>query len=164
MLALTRRTMFASLFAFSIATTLAVPVYADDNVKVVESYVAAWNAHDSNAAAAFFADDVEYLDASVGTPQVGRDVARQNVIEAFLTAVPDAKWVAIGEPVAAGDSVSFEWEFSGTNTGDWSDGTKATGKPFAIKGVSMFRLKDGKIAYQADYYDALGFYKQLGLM
>jgi steroid delta-isomerase-like uncharacterized protein len=164
MFAVTRRTVFASMFAFSIAVAMVAPVRAADNVKVVDGYVAAWNAHDSAAAAAFFTDDVEYLDASVGTPQAGRDAARDNVIEAFLTAVPDAKWVVIGEPVAAGDSVSFEWEFSGTNTGDWSDGTKATGKPFAIKGVSMFRLKDGKIAYQADYYDALGFYKQLGLM
>jgi ketosteroid isomerase-like protein len=60
--------------------------------------------------------------------------------------------------------VSFEWEFKGTNTGAWSDGTAATGKPFAITGASMFTVRDGKIAAQSDYYDALGFYKQLGLM
>ena len=63
-----------------------------------------------------------------------------------------------------GDHVAFEWEFSGTNTGPWGDGTAATGKPFAFTGASMFTVKDGKIAAQSDYYDALGFYKQLGLM
>ena len=31
-------------------------------------------------------------------------------------------------------------------------------------GASVFTVKDGKIATQSDYYDALGFYKQLGLM
>ena len=31
-------------------------------------------------------------------------------------------------------------------------------------GASMFSVKDGKIATQSDYYDALGFFKQLGLM
>jgi hypothetical protein len=29
--------------------------------------------------------------------------------------------------------------------------------------VTLIRLRDGKIAYQGDYYDAYGFFKQLGL-
>jgi ketosteroid isomerase-like protein len=73
-------------------------------------------------------------------------------------------WKIKGTPVVQDDRVSFEWEFSGTNTGDWHDGTKATGKKFSFTGASMFSVKDGKIATQSDYYDALGFYKQLGLM
>ena len=48
--------------------------------------------------------------------------------------------------------------------GAWGDGTKPTGKHFAFSGASVFAVKDGKIATQSDYYDALGFYKQLGLM
>jgi ketosteroid isomerase-like protein len=46
----------------------------------------------------------------------------------------------------------------------WAVGTAATGKKFSFTGASMFSVKDGKIATQSDYYDALGFYKQLGLM
>ena len=30
--------------------------------------------------------------------------------------------------------------------------------------MSLFRVEEGKIVRQSDYYDALGFYKQLGLM
>jgi steroid delta-isomerase-like uncharacterized protein len=137
---------------------------AQDALGVVQDYMAAWNAHDSAAAAAHFADDVSYYDASVGTPLVGRDAAKTGVIDAFLTAVPDAVWTAEGEPVVAGDAVAVEWTFGGTNTGAWADGTAATGKSFSFHGMSMFRVEDGHIAYQADYYDALGFYKQLGLM
>ena len=48
--------------------------------------------------------------------------------------------------------------------GAWGDGTAATNKPFAFTGASVFTVKDGKITAQSDYYDALGFYKQLGLM
>lgn len=135
-----------------------------DALQVVDDYVSAWNAHNSTAAASYFADDVQYYDASVGAPQVGRDAARVNVIEAFLNAAPDATWKRLGSPVVQGDSVAFEWVFSGTNTGVWSDGTPATGKAFSFHGLSLFRLKDDKIVYQGDYYDALGFYKQLGLM
>jgi len=90
--------------------------------------------------------------------------AKTGVIDNFLKAVPDAVWTMKGKPVVDGDRVSFEWEFSGTNTGAWGDGTAATGKKFSFTGASMFSIKDGKIATQSDYYDALGFYKQLGLM
>ena len=142
----------------------AVAAQAQDALGVVEAYMAGWNAHDSAAAAAYFADDVSYYDASVGTPIVGREAAKTGVIDAFLNAVPDAVWAREGNPVVAGGSVAVEWTFGGTNTGAWSDGTAATGKSFSIHGMSMFRIENGKIRYQADYYDALGLYTQLGLM
>ena len=31
-------------------------------------------------------------------------------------------------------------------------------------GATVISVKDGKIATQSDYYDALGFFKQLGWM
>src|SRR5262245_47935397 len=40
--------------------------------QVAEAYLAAWNAHDPGAAAALMADDVTYLDVTVGEPQKGR--------------------------------------------------------------------------------------------
>ena len=135
-------------------------------VALVDQYMAGWNAHDPVRAASVFADSGVYYDASVGTPQVGRANAQKNVIEAFIKAVPDCRWTRDGEPVVnpTGDAIAFQWTFSGTNTGAWSDGTKPTNKKFSIKGLSLIRIKDGKIAWQGDYYDALGFYKQVGLM
>jgi len=137
---------------------------ADSADAVVKAYVAAWNEHDAAKAAGYFADNVVYYDASVGKPVEGKDAAKAGVIDNFLNAAPDAKWEIKGEPVVQGDRVAFEWEFSGTNSGDWGDGTKATGKHFAFTGASVFSVKDGKIVTQNDYYDALGLYKQLGLM
>lgn len=141
------------------------PAMADDSAQsIVEAYLAAWNAHDSAKAASFFADKVVYFDASVGKPIEGREAAKTGVIDNFLNAVPDAVWTMRGAPVVQGDRVAFEWEFSGTNTGAWADGTAATNKKFSLDGCSIFTIKDGKITAQSDYYDALGFYKQLGLM
>ena len=39
--------------------------------QVAEAYLAAWNAHDADAAAALMADDVTYFDVIVGKPQKG---------------------------------------------------------------------------------------------
>jgi steroid delta-isomerase-like uncharacterized protein len=130
---------------------------------LVDAYMAAWNAHDAAKAASYMTQDVEYYDASTPAPQQGRDNARQNVIQAFMSAAPDCVWTRTGAPVVGKDGIAFQWTFKGTNTGAWGDGTKATGKPFSFNGVTLIRTRDGKIAYQGDYYDAYGFFKQLGL-
>jgi steroid delta-isomerase-like uncharacterized protein len=161
---ISRRLLFKTAAVSAGALLLSGPAMAQDAQSVVESYVAAWNAHDSAAAVDFMAENVVYYDASVGTPVEGRDAAKTEVIDAFLNAAPDAVWTMDGAPIVSGDQVAFEWTFAGTNTGAWADGTAATGKSFSFQGASVFRLESGKIVHQADYYDALGFYKQLGLM
>ena len=138
-----------------------VPV-GDSSIQLVNDYMAAWNAHDPDKAAGFFAEDGVYFDASVGDPQRGRQAALDNVIKVFIGAVPDCHWEFRSEPIATADGVAFEWTYSGTNTGDWSPTTKATGKKIKFDGVSFVRIKDGKITYQGDYYDAAGLNKQLG--
>ncbi|HSC82295.1 MAG TPA: nuclear transport factor 2 family protein [Pseudomonas sp.] len=148
---------FLALFAFA-----GLAQAADTSKSVIDDYMAAWNAHDAEKAASYFAEDGEYFDATVGTPQKGRIAARDNVIKVFLSAVPDAKWEMTSEPIVNADGIAFQWKFSGHNTGAWSAETPATGKPLAFEGVSFMRIKDGKITYQGDYYDALGFNKQLG--
>lgn len=160
-----RRHFIAAAGSAVFVLSLSAPALTQDSPQaVVEAYVAAWNAHDSAKAADYFADNVVYYDASLGKPVEGKDAAKTGVIDNFLKAVPDAVWKRKGDPVVQDGRVSFEWEFSGTNTGAWGDGTAATGKTFTMPGASMFSVKDGKIATQSDYYDALGFYKQLGLM
>jgi steroid delta-isomerase-like uncharacterized protein len=130
--------------------------------QVADAYLAAWNAHDADAAAALMADDVTYLDVTVGDPQKGRDAARDKVIKLFVTAAPDLTWKMRGEPIESTNGVAFEWTFAGTNTGAWGPDTPATGKPFSFNGVTFMRVENGKIVYQGDYYDGLGFQKQLG--
>nr|WP_319565992.1 ester cyclase [uncultured Rhodoferax sp.] len=132
-------------------------------LKVVQKYMAAWNAHNANDAALNFDYDVEYFDASVGQSQYGVVTARDNVIKFFMDAFPDLQWKMEGAPVVSKDAVAFQWVFTGTNTGIAVDCGKATGKPIAFHGVSMIRFKAGKIAYQGDYYDALTFRNQVGL-
>lgn len=132
--------------------------------QLVARYMAAWNAHDSSKAAQFLDEGVEYFDASTPEPQKGREQARKNVIQGFITAAPDLEWsIEPGTLILGGNGIAFQWRFKGTNTGPWPDGTAATGKKFAFRGASLIRFKGTKIAFQGDFYDAYGFFKQLGL-
>ncbi|MDO4641348.1 MAG: ester cyclase [Neisseria sp.] len=129
---------------------------------IIRTYMQAWSNHDIEAAAGFMADDVVFYDASIGTPLKGRDSARDDGIAVFIGAVPDVKWEMTSEPIVGKDGIACQWRFSGTNTGAWDEDTPATGKAFAFEGASFIRIKNGKIVYQGDYYDALNFHKQLG--
>jgi len=130
---------------------------------VVKTYMAGWNAHDPNLAAMNMDFDVEYFDATVGQSTFGVVPARDNVIKFFMQAFPDLKWTMEGEPLVGKDGVAFRWVFTGNNTGIPVEGDKPTGKPIELHGLSMIKVKGGRIVYQGDYYDALTFRKQLGL-
>jgi steroid delta-isomerase-like uncharacterized protein len=55
------------------------------------------------------------------------------------------------------------WNFKGTHTGDFF-GISATGKTVDIDGVTLVKMKDGKIAQEQDFLDNLEFMQQLGLI
>jgi steroid delta-isomerase-like uncharacterized protein len=160
---LSRRAILAAALVFSAFSMVGAPRAAEMTpLDVAKAYVAAWNEKHAEKASTYFADNVEYLDVTVGEPQKGREAARDNVIKVFITAVPDLKWEMKSNPIVSADGVAFQWTFTGTNTGAWGPDTPATNKSFSFDGVTFMRIKDGKIVYQGDYYDGYGFQKQLG--
>ena len=137
---------------------------ATDAMTVVQNYLVAWNAQDAKAAANILSKNVRYYDSALGATVKGRASAKAKVIDSFMNATPDIYWDVVGFPVVSGQQVTFEWVLGGTNTGAWADGTAATNKTFRIFGMSSFTVEGDNVVKQSDYYDALSFYKQLGLM
>ena len=137
---------------------------AESPEHVVLNYLAAWNMHDSQRAAGQLAYDVTYFEPSAGQTLTGRDVTRAAVAANFVNAVPDAVWMLSGDHLIDGDKIAFEWEFSGMNTGTWRDGSAPTGKHVVLRGMSVFRVEDGKIVYQADYFDPEAALKAFRMM
>ncbi len=148
-------------FAMALSSTIA---FAQDAMTVVDNYLVAWNDQDAKVAANLLAEDARYYDSALGEAVVGRAAAKAKVIDSFMNATPDIYWNLVGSPVISGQRVTFEWVLGGTNTGAWADGTPATNKAFRIFGMSAFTIEGDSIKVQSDYYDALSFYKQLGLM
>ena len=140
------------------------PAPAANSVAVLDAYIAGWNSHDPAGCAAHFDDNIEFYDATVGDPVKGRQNVVKEIVKTFMTAAPNLKLERGPQVLIDKDRLAYEWTFSGINTGDWSDGTPATNKPFKIHGLTLMKIKDGKITYSGDYYDAYGFYKQLGLL
>ncbi|MFT3805488.1 ester cyclase [Arenimonas sp.] len=129
--------------------------------KLLDDYLSAWNAHDIPGAGSYLDEGVLYLDVSVGEVQRGRQAAEDNVIGVLMRAMPDLEWTLRGDPIIQGNGIAYEWQLTGTNTGTWA-GIPASQQKVNIKGGTIMRVKDGKIFYQADYYDVASLNRQLG--
>jgi len=138
-----------------------VPPPKPEGVAIVEQHLAAYNAHDIEGAAALLHDQVLYFDATYADAFRGRTAAVDNLISPYIRAIPDLEWTLRSEPIASGDGIAYEWTLTGTNTGTLM-GIPAKNQKINLKGMSFVRIKDGKIIYKADYYDAATLNKQLG--
>ncbi|MBI5838772.1 MAG: ester cyclase [Chloroflexi bacterium] len=140
---------------------------AQDNLKVDEENIAAWNAHDVERSVAIFPDDVTWHDVGSPQPFKGKDAVRQ-YIQGWFTAFPDMK-ITVKNRVITEDQLASEVEFTGTNTGllelaPGAPAIPATGKKINGKGTYFVRFKNGKPVEVHTYPDAAGMMMQLGLM
>ena len=129
---------------------------------MLDSYLDAWNRHDAQAVSGFLAQDAVVFDSLLGNLSHGRAEADRNVISMYLRAVPDGRWALRGEPVVSADGFSYEWALTGTNLGDWTSYLRGRGQKLDFKGISIVRIKDGRISYQANYFDTNALGAQAG--
>jgi hypothetical protein len=67
--------------------------------------------------------------------------------------------------VSSGETWAAEWRMTGTNDReDKAHGLPSTGRPFRIQGLSIGRLRDGKVAEERLYWNLAEYLGQLGLM
>jgi steroid delta-isomerase-like uncharacterized protein len=77
-------------------------------------------------------------------------------------ALPDMR-VTVNQIVAEKDLVAVYWTAAGTNT-EAGMGFPATGKKIKVDGMTLFRLKSGKICEEWSVWDMLSVMRQMGLV
>jgi steroid delta-isomerase-like uncharacterized protein len=88
--------------------------------------------------------------------------AHKELGRAFYVAFPDARYT-IESTVAEEDLVVVYYSMRGTHLGELL-GIPATGKPFAVTGMNLYRIAGGKIAEQWAQFDTFGLLRQLGVL
>jgi steroid delta-isomerase-like uncharacterized protein len=89
----------------------------------------------------------------------GPEGARE-LIEGYRSAFPDLK-ITIEEQIAEGDLVATRWTGTGTHKGELM-GIAPTGKETTVTGLTIEKVKDGKIVESWSNGDTLGLMRQLG--
>lgn len=79
----------------------------------------------------------------------------------FITGFSDIEFTII-DVFGVENKIVKHWNFKGTHTGDFF-GIPATNRTVDIQGVTIAKMKDGKIAQEQDFMDNAVFMQQLGL-
>jgi steroid delta-isomerase-like uncharacterized protein len=69
----------------------------------------------------------------------------------------------VDDLIAEGDKVVARWRAEGTHTGSFQ-GVPPTGRRASITGITIFRLRDGKIVEEWGESDMLGLLQQVGAL
>lgn len=80
----------------------------------------------------------------------------------YLTGFSDVTFTIL-DVFGQNDKILKHWNFKGKHTGDFF-GIPATGKMVDIDGVTLVKMKNGKIAQEQDFMDNMLFMTQLGLL
>jgi steroid delta-isomerase-like uncharacterized protein len=133
---------------------------ATENRAVIERWIRAWNAGDLEAATGLLADGYVRHDANL--PEVAGPQAERQFIAAVLAAFPDLH-LRIDHMLAEDDLVAVRCTAEGTHRGEFL-GVPATGRRVSFQTAETYRLSDGKLAEQWVVMDALGLFRQLGVV
>ena len=86
----------------------------------------------------------------------------QSAARGWRQAAPDLV-MTVQKVVAEGDLVTVLWTGEGTNTGA-GNGLPATGKRISTRGITIWRIVDGKIKEEWTSFDRLSLMEQAGLI
>ena len=128
--------------------------------QMVMRWVAAYNAHDADAAAALYDVNVINVQMPYGKPIQGRDGMYATYVSLFR-AFPDIH-VEVRNLVENGPWAAVEWEFTGTMSGDFA-GHPPTHSRFTMRGCEVFQVMDGRIHSQRGYWDKGTMFRQLNI-
>jgi len=132
-----------------------------DAEKTIRDSFAAWNSHDVDEIASFYADDCIHEDVALGAVYHGKKELETSISGLFVWS-PDVKF-ELKSCFGANHWVASEWVMSGTHAGI-VPGIPATGKSFSIRGASIYELRKGRISRDCDYWNLASFLQQVGLM
>ncbi|GAB5413387.1 MAG: hypothetical protein Cons2KO_09900 [Congregibacter sp.] len=118
-------------------------------------YTAAWNNHDPEGVAAFYASSGA-LTVNDGEPAVGRE-AVAGVVRSFIDAFPDLVLINLSNEDVDG-RIRYHWRFLGTNTG-----SEGTGVAVDFSGFEAWVFNDqGLIIDSQGSFDEADYERQLG--
>jgi steroid delta-isomerase-like uncharacterized protein len=137
---------------------------SEDNRQLVHRWFEeVWNKGRAEAVDELFADDglAHGLADESGAPLRGA-MAFREFHKKFRSAFPDIV-VTVEDTVAEGDKVAARCRVRAVHAGD-DLGFAATQRPMEITGMTIVRIKDGKIVEAWNNFDFMSMFRQLGAL
>ena len=127
------------------------------NLNAVQRFYDAYNNKDAAILNEVIADD--YVDYGHEPPGRGLQGAKSDLQE-IARGLADARF-DIDEMFGPDDRVVVRWTLHAAHTGPFA-GVSPTQKKIAVRGISLYRLRDGKITETRNLADLFALFTQLG--
>jgi steroid delta-isomerase-like uncharacterized protein len=102
----------------------------------------------------------DYIGHDPSQPELHGPDGVKGFVTTYLSAFPDGR-ITIDEQLAEGELVASRWTGRGTHQGDLM-GIPPTGKQVTVSGITISRVKNGKVVEEWSNWDTLGLLQQLG--
>ena len=129
----------------------------------IKMYTHTWDEIINHARLDLFNDSIFTTDVVMHSHPdvVGIDSARAMYAN-YVNGFSNIKFTII-DVFGEGDKLVKHWDFKGKHTGTFF-GIPATGKDVDVEGLTLVKMRGGKIAEEQDFFDNYDFMKQLGLI
>jgi len=84
----------------------------------------------------------------------------QDAVHAEKKAFPDLR-ISVQQTIAEGDKVAVLWTFQGTHTGSGYEGLPPTGTRVEVRGITIWRIVDGRIVEEWSSFSDTGAYMRM---
>lgn len=129
--------------------------------RLATELVQAYNLHDLDRAASFYADDYEGVDVARPFPHRGRTGIRETIAD-YWTAFPDLQIMQDDLIVEPGRVVQV-WTAHGTHLGTLMN-IPPSGRRVVVHGVSVLTLDGERIRRALYVWDVAGLLRSIGLL
>ena len=148
------------LFAVAILFTSCTNKQVDTNIKM---YTHTWDEIINNRKVELFNDsNFDENITLIMSPENVVGIANvKEFYSNYLTGFSDIKF-SITNIFGQDDNIVKHWNFKGIHSGNFF-GIPPTGKSVDIDGVTLVKMKNGKIAQEQDFMDNMAFMMQLGI-
>ena len=130
-------------------------------MNVLERLYEVWNRHDPDGILEFFSDELEYVDQALGLRFSSKQELRDFVAATF-DAIPDLAFELTGS-FATDAHCAGEAVMRGTQTKD-PPGLPASGKHVALRGISIWRVTNGRLSEEWSEFDEERVLRAVGAM
>ena len=124
---------------------------SDNALSTVEVFNEAFNRHDVDAVMKLMTDDVVFENTSGGRFE-GHEAVRGVLTRAFE--LMSTGWFETEDTIAAGDRCTVRWTYKFH---------KEQPERGQVRGIDVFRVRDGLVAEKLSYVKSEDFVRQLGL-
>ena len=127
--------------------------------EVTRRYHDTWNGHDADALVAAFTKDGTFCNPDTYPGISGEALAE--FANKVWTAFPDFHVELLNAGEIEPGLVAHHWLITGTNTGQWIDGSAPTGRTVKFKGASIIQFEEDKVVSDQCYFDRVALAEQL---